>query len=45
MGTLLLVFLLGMHFSTRVPAPYATYLPTAAFVAAGGVLWTLLRLG
>src|SRR5262249_30329600 len=45
MGVLLLIFLLAMHFSTRVPAPFSTYLSAVAFVAAGGVLWTLLRLG
>ena len=45
MGALLMVFLAAMHFSTRVPAPFSTYLSAAAFVAAGGVLWILLRLG
>ena len=35
MGALLLVFLLCMHFSSRVPAPFSTYLSAAAFVAGG----------
>lgn len=45
MGLLLAVFLLAMHYATRLPAPFSTWVTAVAFAAAGGALWILLRLG